>query len=153
MPTHKNLLTTINALESLESGHASAWQPSNYSNRRRVWGMCVGFWHGRHHHTISVHNCQRTLSAAELAHLIGGIELIDEHRFGIYGSRKNAPGFYATAQSTRTFDGSFNHWYMIGYSCEWDFAEILGQKKCLSAEEEDLLRYLNSVDSRSRICA
>lgn len=153
MPTHQNLLVTINALESLESGNASAWQPSYYRNRRGVRSMYVGFWNGRRYHTISVHNCQRTLPASELAYLIGGIELIDERRYGIYADTKNIPGFYATARSTRTFDASLNHWYMIGHSCALDFAEILGQKKSLSVEEEDLLKYLESVNGRSRICA
>jgi hypothetical protein len=115
--------------------------------------MSVGFWHACHYHTISVNDCQSALNASELAYLIRGIQEIDEFRYGIYANGKNVPGFYATAQSTRTFDGSQDHWYMIGYSPERNFAQVLRQKRCLTAEEEDLLAYLESRANRSRLCA
>ena len=127
---------------------SDAWQPMPYMNRRGVWGMHVGFWHAYQYHAISVHNCPHIISASKLAHLISGIESIDDCRFGIFANKKDILGFYATAKSTYSFEGSCDHWFMISRSPEKYFARILQLKTSLSEEEQDLLCYLESRENK-----
>jgi hypothetical protein len=147
---NENLIATVNALASPRLERMSTWDPFPYVNRRGVWGRCVRFWNAYQHHMISVHNCSRAFTPSELAYLIEGIESIDGLRLGIYANRKDVPGFYATARSTRALDGLFDHWFMIARSPERDFAQIMRKKTSMSEEERAVLSYLESTEDLPR---
>jgi hypothetical protein len=144
---NENLIATAEALGSPRLERMGAWDPQPYRNRRKIWGICVRFWNAGQHHMISVHNCSRVLTPSELVYLIKGIESIDEPRFGIYSNRKNVLGFYASARSTRAFDGSVDHWFMIARSTERNFAQIMRRKTSMSEEEQSVISYLESTEN------
>ena len=146
MATNENLLATVDALRHV---NPRFWEPAPYQNRKGVWGMRFHFRQAYQYHFISVHNCAQCLQPSRLADVISGIEIIDESLWGLYANAKDVPGFYATARSTRTFDKSFDHWFMIGRSPESHFSSLLRGKARLSEEEIDLLRYLEERDEIS----
>lgn len=117
MTTHEYVLPILSALGDPDK---LDWQVKSYENEFGVPGKYVGFRYGGQHHFISVHNCQTSFSPTELAHALSGIEVIKDIRRGVYTNKVGVPGLYATARSTRSFDESLDHWFMIRRSAERD---------------------------------
>jgi hypothetical protein len=146
---HENLKATVEALQSLSE--RVTWQPMPYVNRKGVWGMKFNFWSSGSYHFISVHNCERHFSPAGLAVYIDMIESLQEERWGFYGNRSAVLGFYATAKSSKPFDGSSDHWFMVARSNERNFLRLLRQKQRLTEEEVDLIEYFDRKIIEPRI--
>ena len=144
MKTHENLLATVEALRSVRE---AVWQPLPYENRKGDWGMYFGFWFGEIFHGLSVHSYYESASPRKLAHLVEGIERIDEEKWGIYANRKDVPGFYATGQSERLP----GHWFMIGRSKAGDYSWLLRQKSRLTEDEAGVLEYFDRRRSKKEM--
>jgi hypothetical protein len=147
---HENLIATAEALKLVNPRN---WTPEPYQNRRGIWGIWVVFWNAYQFHMISVHNCPVVLRPKDALELIEGVEVIDDAHWGIYLNQKGMPGFYACARSTRVFNGSTDHWIMIGRSPERKFLWLLNQKRYWSQDEVDLIRYMDRGKRDSRLCA
>ncbi|MGA2251794.1 hypothetical protein [Terracidiphilus sp.] len=147
---HENLLATHEALKSVR---LTKWEPAHYRNRYEVWGVYLSFWNAGVWHMISVHNCDTTVQPNDVMKLIAGIDVIDDDHWGIYANGKDVPGFYASARSICMFNGTTNHWIMIARSPERNFGRLLKQKRHKTAEEIDLISYLERAKEDSRLCA
>jgi hypothetical protein len=145
-----NLIATSDALKLVS---CEKWHQDFYPNRHSIWGMWAQFWQAGIYHMISIHNCSTALHPRQVAALIEGIESIDEARWGAYGNSNGVPGFYASARSSLSLEGSTNHWYMISRSPERNFRRMLRMKRNLKEEEADLVSYLDLASEDPRLCA
>ena len=138
---HPCVVATYEALISLP---LDRWSPETYKNRRGDSGLWVKFWSIGQWHTLSVSRLSGFWDPRQIARSIEGIETIDRPKRGFYANRSGVLGFYATAQSSYTPDGSTSHWYMIARSHEMGSTPQRTQSS--AADDPDLAEYIKKLD-------
>jgi hypothetical protein len=141
----ENLAATIEALSSPACKNHIDGDP--YRNRSGVWGRYFLYWHAEQFHMLSISDCQTLPKQADIVYCLREVRNIDPEKFGFYENKKSSLGYYATFQSTVSFDGN-NHWYMLARSNDYKTLYRMRNSKNLSSEMVDLLNYIEQSDQR-----
>jgi hypothetical protein len=135
----ENLIATIEALNSQYTKEITKFP---YQNRRGIWGICFVLWHAHHYHMLSVSNCHRAEpTLADLARSLKGVIHMDETLCGFYDNKKGSLGYYATVQSSYSFDGT-DHWYMLARSNDRATLYRMRDSPDIAQDMRDMIDYL-----------
>jgi len=135
-----NLLCTVEALNCTSTKMIKA---DYYRNSHGVWGYYFLLWRAEHYHFISISKCENKIpTLAEVAYAIQGIDTIRDGKWGFYENKKGVLGFYASAESTRSFDNA-DHWYMMGRSNDRQTLGRMAKERQVPEEVRDLLDHIN----------